>query len=592
MSKGKGEANNVFHGIPVSSGIGHGPVLVVGPRSFQISSVEIPQTAVDDEIQRFKRALVKTREELKAIQKELCRRAETSDAGIFDAHLLVLEDQTIIEEVTRLVAENRINVEAAFSQTTERFISALNAVEDNYLRDRAVDMRDVADRVLGNLLGGGTTDPTRNLKVPSIIVGHDLSPSVTAQFDREKVLGFATDVGSPTSHTAILARSLNLPAVVALHDVSSQLRSGQDVLLDGYDGIVIRNPSESDLFRYGELIRRHESRDHELEAIRELRAETLDGVDVELLTNIDHPDEVDDVARYGGQGVGLFRTEYLFLNRGTLPDETEQFEAYRNAVQGLEGRPLVIRTLDLGADKVAAALPDAAEANPALGVRAIRFSLAHPSIFIKQLRAILRASAYGPVKLLYPMVSTVEELSRANELLEACREELKAASVAFDAKLPVGIMIETPTAAMIADVFSREVDFLCIGTNDLIQYGSAVDRLNERITDLYQPTHPGILRLIGQVVDAGARENVPVSVCGEMAADPVLVPLLIGLGVRALSVSAPLTPQVKDVIRKLKMASAEALAQSALAAVSSEEVMGNARALLNRIAPDLDASST
>ena len=573
MSTDANQPEVVFRGIPVSSGVCQGPVVLVGAKNFHVPQYSVSEEGVSGEIERFKRALLRTREELQAIQRELCSKVETSDAGIFDAHLLVLEDQMIIDEVTRLVASERLNVEAAFDQITRKFSTALSAVEDNYLRERAADMRDVSDRVMGNLVGGGRKDPLGDISEPSIIIGHDLSPSTTAMFGRESVLGFATDIGSPTSHTAILARSLNLPAVVAMRDVCSQLRTGQRVLLDGYDGVLIVNPCEETLFKYGEVVRQHEHIEHELESIRELPSESLDGVPIHLMANIDHPDEGADVSLYGGEGVGLFRTEYLFLNSAELPNEEQQFDAYRSAATQLGDAHLYIRSLDLGADKVANAVPDLQETNPALGLRAIRYCLKHPEIFKQQLRAILRASSFGSVRLLYPMISNLEELLAANRILEECRNELREEQTPFDESLLVGIMIETPASAMIADVLASEIDFFSIGTNDLIQYGSAVDRLNERVADLYQPTHPGILKLIREVVCAAESANIPVGVCGEMAADPVLVPLLVGLGIRHLSVSAPMIPAVKDVVRRLTLPVAKELAQEALAARSSEEVV-------------------
>ena len=589
MSNDIKEQESVFDGIPVSSGVCHGPVFVVGAKSFNVPRYSVSEGAVAGEIQRFKQALVKTREELQMIQRELCSKVETNEAGIFDAHLLVLEDQTIIDEVTRLVSEEFLNVEAAFDQITQKFTSALSAVDDNYLRERAADMRDVSDRIMGNLLGNRRSDLLSEITEPSIIIGHDLSPSTTALFNRELVLGFATDVGSPTSHTAILARSLKIPAVVGLRDASSQLKTGQQVLLDGYDGVAILNPTAESLYKYGEVARQHETIEHELESIREMTSETVDHTRVQLMTNIDHPDEVGDVRLYGSEGVGLFRTEYLFLNRKELPNENQQFEAYKLAAIQLGELPLYIRTLDLGADKVADAVPDLHEANPALGLRAIRYCLRYPEIFKQQLRAVLRASAFGSIRLLYPMISTLDELRSANQLLDECRQELRQERVSFDEEMLVGAMIETPASAMIADVLANEADFLSVGTNDLIQYGSAVDRTNERIASLYQPTHPGIVRLIRQVVVAAAASDVPVSVCGEMAADPALVPLLVGLGVRQLSVSAPLTPAVKNVIRKLEMPVAKTLAEEALASKTSEEVRGACQRILDRIVPELRA---
>ncbi len=589
MSKGESREEMVFKGIGVSSGVCRGPLVVTGPRKLKIPNYHIKEPGVEREIQRFKQALVKTREELQKIQRKLRRWIDTQDTLIFNAHMLVLEDQIIMDQVVQLVVEEKINVETAFDQVTQKFATALDNVEDDYLRERASDLRDVAYRVIGNLLGARAGNLLRDLQEPSIIIGHDLSPSTVALFNREMILGFATDVGSQTSHTAILARSLRLPAVVGLCNASRRLHSGQDVLLDGYDGVVILHPSEQSLFEYGKAARQHEDFENDLAAIRDLPGETVDREKIRLTANIDHPDEVEDVGKFGAEGVGLFRTEYLFLNRTEPPNEEQQFEAYRKVAAGLDNRPLLVRTLDLGADKMANMFPDLEETNPALGVRAIRFSLQHQEVFKMQLRAVLRASAHGRLHLLYPMISNVGELQAANQLLETCRCELRREGAPFDENLPAGVMIETPAAVMIADVLAAEADFFSIGTNDLIQYGAAVDRMNERVAHLYQPAHPGILQLIKRTVDAARSAGIPAGVCGEMAGYPLLVPLLIGLGVRHLSASAPLIPFIKHLIRNLELAQAVALADKALASKSGEEVMAACRQLVRRIAPELDA---
>ena len=578
----------VFKGIGVSSGVCRGPIVVVGPRKLKIPNYQVGETEVEREVQRFKQALVETREDLKKIQRQLRRRIETNEARIFDAHLLVLEDQTILDQVVQLIGEEKMNVEAAFDRVTQRFAAALDAVEDDYLGERAGDMRDVAYRVISNLLGR-RADPLGDLREPSIVIGHDLSPSIAALFNRKMVLGFATDVGSPTSHTAILARSLQLPAVVGLRNAARRLHSGQDALLDGYGGVVILRPSKQSLFEYGQAARQRRDFENELASIRDLPGETLDGEKIQLTANMDHPDEVGDVDKFGAEGVGLFRTEYLFINRAEPPDEEQQFEAYRKVANALADGPLLVRTLDLGADKMADLFPDIEEANPALGVRAIRFSLQHEEMFKTQIRAILRASAHGRIHLLYPMISSVDELRAANRLLDVCRGELRREGVLFDEKIPVGIMIETPAAVMIADALAGEVDFFSIGTNDLIQYGAAVDRMNERVAHLYEPTHPGILRLIQRVVDAARAANLPVSVCGEMAGYPLLVPLLIGLGIRHLSASAPLVPLVKHLVRKMELPAAAALAEEALSLKSGAEVKAACRRLMRRIAPEMES---
>lgn len=587
MSVGERQ-EKVFKGIGVSSGVCRGPIVVVGPRKLKIPNYRVGESEVEREIQRFKQALVETREDLKKIQHQLRQRIETNEARIFDAHLLVLEDQTILDQVVQLIGEKKMNVEAAFDQVTQKFAAALDAIEDDYLGERAGDMRDVAYRVISNLLGR-RADPLGDLREPSIVIGHDLSPSIAALFNRKMVLGFATDVGSPTSHTAILARSLQLPAVVGLRNAARQLHSGQDALLDGYSGVVILRPSEQSLFEYGQAARQRKDFENELASIRDLPGETLDREKIQLTANIDHPDEVGDVGKFGAEGVGLFRTEYLFINRADPPDEEQQFEAYRKVAAALADSPLLVRTLDLGADKMADLFPDFEETNPALGVRAIRFSLQHEKMFKMQIRAILRASAHGQLHLLYPMISSVDELRAANRLLDVCRSELRREGFPFDEKIPVGIMIETPAAVMIADVLAGEVDFFSIGTNDLIQYGAAVDRMNERVAHLYQPTHPGILRLIKRAVDAAREVNLPVSVCGEMAGYPLLIPLLIGLGIRHLSASAPLIPLVKHIVRKIELPDAAALADEALSLKSGDEVKAACRRLARRIAPELES---
>ena len=588
VSREPDQAESIFRGIGVSPGVCQGPAIVVGPRVLKIPEYRIESHDVAPEVQRFKQALVATREELQKIKQELSQRVEASEAGIFESHMLVLEDQAIIDEVVHLVEKEQINVALALDRTAQKYISALEAVKDDYLRERASDLRDIAFRVHSHLLSDRSDNPLDDLQEPSIIIGHDLSPSMTALFDRETVLGFATDVGSPTSHTTILARSLQLPAVVGLHDASHRLKSGQPLLLDGYGGAVILHPSKQTLYEYGNLQRHHRDFADELTSLRELPGQTLDSETIRLMANIDHPKEVGDVDRFGAEGVGLFRTEYLFLNCTEFPDEERQYQTYRQVAADLERRPLIIRTLDLGTDKMPAALTQFEESNPALGVRAIRFCLQHQDMFKCQLRAILRASVHGQIYLLYPLISSIQELRDANQLLETCRQELQRENLPFDEKIKVGVMIETPAAAMIADALAREVDFFSIGTNDLIQYGAAVDRTNERVAHLYEPTHPGILRLIRHTIQAGRQADIPVGLCGEMAGYPTLVPLLIGLGIRHLSTSAPLIPTVKHLVRKLKLTQAQELAEQALAAQSGGKVMEACREFTARIAPELD----
>ena len=463
---------------------------------------------------------------------------------------------------------------------------ALSAVDDSYLSERAADIRDVTQRVLGNLMGHPQRAGVSDLTEPCIVVANDLTPSDTAQLDPAEVLGFVTEVGSRTSHTAILARSLQIPAVLGLGEAIEELKPGQTVLLDGFNGFVIISPSEQTLFEYGQLVERQSSIEESLDEIRTEPAKTLDGHTIILSANIERARDVEAVRKSGATGVGLFRTEFLFINRSDLPNEEEQFQAYKKVTESLAPEPVIIRTLDLGGDKLLSHVNVAAEMNPFLGWRAIRLCLEEKDLFRTQLRAILRASAFGDLKIMYPMVSGMDELDAANVLLEECRDQLRAEGVEFAENLEIGVMIETPSAAMIADSLARCVQFFSIGTNDLIQYSLAVDRLNEKIAHLYEPTHPGILRLIKATVDAGQAQKIWTGVCGEMAGELAMVPLLIGLGVAELSVVPSLVPRVKMLIRSIEMAKARELAEFALNCDSPGEILAGAEALAKAAVPD------
>ena len=419
------------------------------------------------------------------------------------------------------------------------------------------------------------------------MVSDDLTPSMTAGVDKRMVLGIATDVGSKTSHTAILARSLGIPAVVGLKNASKELKTGHFVLLDGFTGQVILNPTDQTLFEYGQLVRRRVSIEEKLREVHDQSATTLDGTTLILSANIEQPTDTEAVQAYGAEGVGLFRTEYLYISRSTVPSEDEQFEALRNVAATLAPQPVVIRTLDLGGDKVLSHLQLPAEMNPSLGMRAIRFCLQEPRIFRSQLRAILRASVNGNLKLMYPMISGLAELEEANAHLEACKDELRREGKPFNPKLEVGVMIEIPSAVMIAETLAKRVDFFSLGTNDLIQYTLAVDRMNERIAHLYEPTHPAILRMIQRTVEAAHRHGIWVGVCGEMAADLDAVPLLIGLGVDELSVSPPEAPRIKFLIRRLKSSEARDLAAFALESEQPSAVLHRSHELALKAAPSL-----
>jgi phosphotransferase system enzyme I (PtsI) len=514
-----------------------------------------------------------------------------SESGIFDSHLLVLEDPLVVDEVYRTISEQRVNAEAAFQGVANRFMETLGKIEDEYLRERVADLRDVTSRVLNELVGRTDASELPRLTEPCIIVSYDLSPSMTAMLDRRMVLGFATDIGSRTSHTAIMARSLRIPAVVGLRDASQRLRSGEQVLLDGFHGLLIFSPTDQTLFEYGQLEKRQASLELKLETIRQEPAITLDGVSVPLGANMERPSGIESVRASGASGVGLFRTEFLYLTQGTLPTEEEQYQAYREVAAAMKPQPIVIRTLDLGGDKFLSHLQVPQEMNPFLGWRAIRFCLAETELFRVQLRAILRASAEGNVRMMYPMISGVEELDQANALLEECRQQLRAEGIPFDEAMEVGAMIEIPSAVLVADALAKRVKFFSIGTNDLIQYTLAVDRLNEKITHLYEPTHPAIVRLIKETVDAGKRNGIWVSVCGEMAGDPVMVPLLLGLGVDRLSAAVGVLPQVKFLIRRLKISEARELGAFALQCESGAQILERCETLAQSVAPSLFGDS-
>ncbi len=562
-------------GISASQGIAYGQIFLYIQTEIEVPVYHVNPDKRMEEIGRFEVALLATRQQIQQIQAQVEKNLGPDEARIFDAHLMVLEDQALISETIREFEVTGHNIETCFNTVSQRYIKAFDEIDDEYLRERGGDLRDVAQRVLHNLLGKtGGGQKLNELVDKRIVVANDISPSDAAGIDRSQAFGIVTDTGSKTSHAVIVARSMKIPAVVGVRDLTKRLRNGDWVIVDGYDGIVIVNPSEQTLFRYGKIRLQKKSFEQRLmEAVR-LPAVTLDGLTVPLRANIEHAEETALVKEYAADGVGLFRTEFLYLNATKLPQEAELFTSYRDAVSALAPAPVVIRTLDLGGDKPMAGAPGLfpQEQNPFLGFRAIRFCLEHVDLFKTQLRAILRASAHGKVLLMYPMISGREELGRANAVLEACKAELRAEGQAFDPELAVGSMIEIPSAAVTADLLARECDFFSIGTNDLIQYLLAIDRVNDRIAHLYEPTHPAVLRTLKHVVDEAHKAGIKVSVCGEMAGDPVYTALLLGLGVDELSMTPPLLPAVKFLIRAMTMADARALAAQALSLDSPKEI--------------------
>src|SRR5438552_35057 len=573
MSGDKAREEIRFHGAGVSPGIAQGAIHVVRDDLDDVARYRIEPAQIANEIGRFEAALIQTRTQILEMQQKIDESIVAKDAGIFDAHLPVVEDRTLIDEVLRKLEADLCNVEWVFQEVATNYAETLSKIDDPYLRERALDIEDVTRRVIRNLQG---KEPKAFLALtePHILVAHNLTPSDAATMNRERVLGIATDLGSRTSHTAIMARSLNLPAIVGLHNATEKLETGQHVLLDGTDGLLVVDPTPETFARYGELESKRVQITQKLAELRETKSTTRDGRHIVLSANIELPGDVDAVAANGAEGIGLYRTEFLYLNRTTLPTEDEQYETYRKVAERVSPDPLIIRTFDLGGDKLAPGAADVGdELNPFLGWRAIRFCLENIDIFKTQLRAILRATAVGNVKIMFPMISGVGELRRALSVLAECKEELRRTGLTFSDTTEVGAMIEIPSAAISADILAREVDFFSIGTNDLIQYAIAVDRVNERIAHLYEPTHPAVLRLLKMIADAAGANDIWVGVCGEMAGDIALTPLLLGLGMDELSASATLVPRVKRAVQRLAIPECRQLVDEALELQTPSEIL-------------------
>jgi len=573
-----------FRGAGVSPGLARAVIHVVRDDLDDVVRYHIEPSQIGNEIARFEAALVQTRVQILEMQQKIAEAIGAKDAAIFDAHLLVVEDRTLIDEVLRRLETERCNVEWVFQEVANNYAETLSKIDDPYLRERAVDMQDVTRRIVRNLQGKAPK-AVFSAAEPHILVAHNLTPSDAASMDRQLVLGIATDLGSRTSHTAIIARSLNIPAVVGLHDATEKLESGQHVLLDGYTGLLIVDPTAETLSYYGEIEIRKGQVTKELKQLRETTSTTSDGRHIVLSANIELPGDVDAVAENGAEGIGLYRTEFLFVNRNTLPSEEEQYETYRKVAEQVKPNPLIIRTFDLGGDKLAVGAVDVGdELNPFLGWRAIRFCLENIDIFKTQLRAILRASAVGNVKIMFPMISGLEELRHAKAVLDECWNEVGEKK---SGKMEVGAMIEIPSAAISADALAREVDFFSIGTNDLIQYTIAVDRVNERIAHLYEPTHPAVLRLLKMIADAAHANDIWVGVCGEMARDVATIPILVGLGMDELSVGATSVPRVKMAVRSLAMPECQQLVNEVLQLQTSSEILARCLELATKRYGDL-----
>ncbi|MDE9829725.1 phosphoenolpyruvate--protein phosphotransferase [Staphylococcus delphini] len=562
--------SNIIKGIAASDGvaIAKAYLLVEPDLSFSNEKTDNPEA----EVQKFNEALNNSKIELTKIRNHAEEQLGADKAAIFDAHLLVLDDPELIQPIEEKIKNESASAPQALTEVTQNFITIFESMDNEYMKERAADIRDVAKRVLAHILGVELPNPSI-IDESVIIVAHDLTPSDTAQLNKQYVQGFVTNIGGRTSHSAIMSRSLEIPAVVGTKSISESVQQGDMVIVDGLTGDVLVNPSDDEIKAYQH---KRESFFADREALKQLRDEpskTLDGHEVELAANIGTPNDLEGVHNNGAEGIGLYRTEFLYMGRDNMPTEDEQFEAYKKVLESMEGKRVVVRTLDIGGDKELPYLNLPEEMNPFLGYRAIRLCLDQPEIFRPQLRALLRASAYGKLNIMFPMVATIQEFRDAKALLLEEKENLKREGVEVSDDIELGIMVEIPSTAALADVFAKEVDFFSIGTNDLIQYTMAADRMSERVSYLYQPYNPAILRLIKQVIDASHQEGKWTGMCGEMAGDETAIPLLIGLGLDEFSMSATSILKARRQIKDLSRTEMVQLADRALNCATVDEVV-------------------
>ena len=527
---------------------------------------------IEAEQKRLAAALAKAEQELIVIRQQTFEKFSAEEAAIFEAHLLVVHDPELIGPINQKIADEAVNAEYALHEVTSMFVALFEGMDDEYMSARASDIKDVTNRILAHLLGVHIPNPS-NINEQVIIVANDLTPSETAQLDRNYVLGFITDIGGRTSHSAIMARSLEIPAVVGAGVATTTIQDGDTIIVDGLTGQVLVNPSADVIADYQEKAQKYRVQQAEWSTLVNEQTVSKDGVHVELAANIGSPNDLDGVLRHGAEGIGLFRTEFLYMGRENLPSEEEQFTAYKTVLEGMKGKPVVIRTLDIGGDKHLPYLPLQEEMNPFLGHRAIRLCLDQQELFRTQLRALLRASVYGNLKIMFPMIATIQEFRAAKAILLEEKEKLIAGGIAVGSSIEVGMMVEIPSTAVMADIFAKEVDFFSIGTNDLIQYTMAADRMNEKVSYLYQPYNPAILRLIQMVIKAAHQEQKWVGMCGEMAGDEHAVPLLLGLGLDEFSMSATSILKTRALLKQLSVPEMQALATEALQLATAEEVL-------------------
>jgi len=575
----------VLKGIPAAPGIAYGPSFILDKGEFIVPKRSISSSEVDSEIARFEEAINNARREVHMLKLKISQDVGAGPAQIFDAHLMVLQDIALNDEVSSQIRETRLSAEYVFFNVIKKFVEAFGKIPDEYLRERASDVNDISKRVLKHLMDESKLHDLDSLQDDLIVVAHDLSPSDAVSMYNKKIKGFLTDIGGRTSHTAIIAKSLDVPAVVGLKDATLRINNQDYVIIDGKKGLVIINPSTETKELYIKEQNKITASLEKLDDLKNLPAQTIDGKTVSILANLELSSEIPAVRKYGAEGIGLYRTEFLYMNRLDLPSEEEQFQAYSQVARAVSPFGVTIRTLDIGGDKFISSVQIPRDMSPFLGSRAIRFCLDRPDIFKTQLRAILRASAFGKLQMMYPMISGLGELRQANAILNQVKASLRDEKIIFDEQLKVGIMIEVPAAVMTAEDLARESGFFSIGTNDLIQYTLAVDRVNEKTAHLYEPAHPGVLKMIQKTIDAGHNAGIHVALCGEMASDPLLAFLLLGMGIDEFSMSAASILTVKRMVRSVKMQDAQRIAYEAMQLATGPEVEEFIEAQLRKFLP-------
>ncbi|MDD5195810.1 MAG: phosphoenolpyruvate--protein phosphotransferase [Candidatus Omnitrophica bacterium] len=572
-------------GIAASGGIAIGKAYCIGKEEFTTTKRKISHEEISTEIYRLEEALIETRRELNALQKRISEELGFAHGKIFEAHLLVLEDRVLIEDIIQQIKNKKINVEYAFSQSIKKYTDTLLKLDDEYLRERVVDIEDISRRVLRKLYKQEAVS-LQDLKEKFIIVSHDLSPSQTASLPKDKILGIVTDVGGRTSHTAIIARSLGIPAIVGLEVATKHIKTQDKIIIDGSEGVVFTGHIEKILKEYQGKAARYSKEAKIVHVPKVLKTATLDNKEVTISANIELPEELPLVHEFGAEGIGLYRTEYIFLGRRDLPNEEEQYKAYVNVAKKIKPYSVIIRTIDIGGDKFLSQPQVPKEMSPFLGWRAIRYCLARPDVFKTQLRAILRASGEGNVKVMFPMISGIEELREAKKIIEDCKKELKKEGQKFDEAIAIGTMIEVPSAALTADTLAQESDFFSIGTNDLIQYSLAVDRANEKVAYLYEPAHPAVLRLIKNVIECAHQHHIWVGMCGEMSGEAIFAFLLLGFGLDEFSMPPPRVSKIRELIKNLKYEDVKAIAEASIKFSTAKEVEKYLQEELHKILKD------